>query len=258
MKKAFLCIGFAIYSITSVAQTVYDSSSRVDTVNQSTSTVNSTNTNNNLNVNTTTVNSVNTNENVNTSTSVNTNNGHTTSDNKNTNINASVNQNTNVSTSVSNQSSTSVNRNDNYSSSDVNQKIVQPPPTAIAPSMMSGGNADLCTVGVSGAVQTQILGISAGKTQRDLNCERLKLSKTMYDMGMKVAAVSILCQDRRVFDAMLSAGTPCPYDGKIGETAKQLWESNPDRIPPVDKDKGNASSFGITTIVTDLLSRLFQ
>jgi hypothetical protein len=124
--------------------------------------------------------------------------------------------------------------------------------------MMSGGNADLCTVGVSGAVQTQILGISAGKTQRDLNCERLKLSKTMYDMGMKVAAVSILCQDRRVFDAMLSAGTPCPYDGKIGETAKQLWDSNPDRIPPVDKDKGNASSFGITTIVTDLLSRLFQ
>jgi hypothetical protein len=241
-----------------VAQTVYDSSSRVDTVNQSTSTVNSTNTNNNLNVNTTTVNSVNTNENINSSTSVNTNNGHTTSDNKNTNINTSVNQNTNVSTSVSNQSSTSVNRNDNYSSSDVNQKIVQPPPTAIAPSMMSGGNADLCTVGVSGAVQTQILGISAGKTQRDLNCERLKLSKTMYDMGMKVAAVSILCQDRRVFDAMLSAGTPCPYDGKIGETAKQLWESNPDRIPPVDKDKGNASSFGITTIVTDLLSRLFQ
>jgi hypothetical protein len=241
-----------------VSQTVYDSSSRVDTVNQSTSTVNSTNTNNNLNVNTTTVNSVNTNENINSSTSVNTNNGHTTSDNKNTNINTSVNQNTNVSTSVSNQSSTSVNRNDNYSSSDVNQKIVQPPPTAIAPSMMSGGNADLCTVGVSGAVQTQILGISAGKTQRDLNCERLKLSKTMYDMGMKVAAVSILCQDRRVFDAMLSAGTPCPYDGKIGETAKQLWESNPDRIPPVDKDKGNASSFGITTIVTDLLSRLFQ
>ncbi len=241
-----------------MAQTVYDSSSRVDTVNQSTSTVNSTNTNNNLNVNTTTVNSVNTNENINSSTSVNTNNGHTTSDNKNTNINTSVNQNTNVSTSVSNQSSTSVNRNDNYSSSDVNQKIVQPPPTAIAPSMMSGGNADLCTVGVSGAVQTQILGISAGKTQRDLNCERLKLSKTMYDMGMKVAAVSILCQDRRVFDAMLSAGTPCPYDGKIGETAKQLWESNPDRIPPVDKDKGNASSFGITTIVTDLLSRLFQ
>lgn len=258
MKRALLYIGFAIYSITSVAQTVYDSTSKVDTVNQSTSTVNSTNTNNNTNINTTTVNSINRNDNFNTSTSVNTNNGHTTSENTNVNTSTSVNQNNNVSTSTSTQDMRSTNRNDNYSSSDINQKIVQPPPTAIAPSMMSGGNTDLCTVGVSGAVQTQILGISAGKTQRDLNCERLKLSKTMFDMGMKVAAVSILCQDRRVFDAMISAGTPCPYDGKIGETAKQLWESNPDKVPPRDKDKGNATSFGISTVVTDLLSRLFQ
>ena len=36
---------------------------------------------------------------------------------------------------------------------------------------------------------------------RDENCERLKISKTLYDMGMKVAAV-FLCQDRRVYDAM--------------------------------------------------------
>jgi hypothetical protein len=256
MKKAIICIGFAIYSMTSVAQTVYDSTSKVDTVNQSTSTVNSTNTNNNVNVNNTTVNSVNRNENINTSTNVNTNNGHTTSENTNTNINVSNNTSTN--TNVSNQSVNSINRNDNVSTSDINQKIVQPPPTAIAPGMMSGGNADLCTVGVSGAVQTQILGISAGRTQRDFNCERLKLSKTMYDMGMKVAAVSILCQDRRVFDAMLSAGTPCPYDGKIGETAKQLWEANPDKVPLVDKDKGNATTFGISTVVSDLLSRLFN
>lgn len=258
MKRALLYIGFAIYSITSVAQTVYDSTSKVDTVNNSTSTVNSTNTNNNTNINTTTVESVNRNENINTSTSINTNNGHTTSENRNINTSVSLNQNANTSTSISTQDMKSTNRNDNYSVSDINQKIVQPPPTAIAPSMMSGGNADLCTVGVSGAVQTQILGISAGKTQRDLNCERLKLSKTMYDMGMKVAAVSILCQDRRVFDAMLSAGTPCPFDGKIGEAARQLWDSNPDRVPPVDKDKGNAATFSISTIVSDLLSRLFN
>ena len=258
MKKAIICVGFAIYSMTAVAQTVYDSTSKVDTVNQSTSGVNSTNTNNNNNVNTTTVNSVNRNENINTSTNVNTNNGHTTSENTNINQNTSTNTNINVGNSTSTQTSTSTNKNDNYNASDINQKIVQPPPTAIAPSMMSGGNADLCTVGVSGAVQTQILGISAGRTQRDLNCERLKLSKTMYDMGMKVAAVSILCQDRRVFDAMLAAGTPCPFDGKIGDTARQLWETNPDRIPPVDKDKGNAVSFGISTVVSDLLSRLFN
>ena len=50
-------------------------------------------------------------------------------------------------------------------------------------------------------------------------------------MGMKVAAVSALCQDRRVFDAMLNAGTPCPVDGKIGADAKAIWEDNPDRQP---------------------------
>lgn len=81
-------------------------------------------------------------------------------------------------------------------------------------------------MGVAGAVQTQILGISAGATVRDLNCERLKLSKTLYDMGMKVAAVSTLCQDRRVFDAMMSAGTPCPFDGTIGAEARAAWQAN--------------------------------
>ena len=99
---------------------------------------------------------------------------------------------------------------------------------------MSGGGADLCTTGSSGAVQTQFLGMALGGTQRDLNCERLKLSKTLYDMGMKVAAVATMCQDRRVFEAMMAAGTPCPYEGKIGEQAKELWLANPHKIPQYD------------------------
>jgi hypothetical protein len=90
----------------------------------------------------------------------------------------------------------------------------------------------------SGAVQTQILGISMGITERDFNCERLKLSRSLYDMGMKVAAVSVMCQDRRVFDSMMAAGTPCPIDGKIGADAKAAWEENPSRIPrPVVEKK---------------------
>ena len=63
-----------------------------------------------------------------------------------------------------------------------------------------------------------------GKTIRDKNCEALKLSKTLYDMGMRVAAVSLLCQDKRVFDAMKMAGTPCPYEGKIGKEAAAAWQ----------------------------------
>lgn len=114
--------------------------------------------------------------------------------------------------------------------------IKSPPPTAVAPGITSM-NSDLCAVGVSGAAQTQILGIAIGSTFVDKNCERLKLSKTLYDMGMKVAAVATLCQDERVFTAMMNAGTPCPVDGKIGEQAREIWEANPSRIPQKVKSK---------------------
>lgn len=115
--------------------------------------------------------------------------------------------------------------------------VKSPPPSAISPSI-NASNSDLCTVGVSGAVQTQILGISGGATVRDMNCERLKLSKTLYDMGMKVAAISTLCQDKRIFDAMMMAGTPCPYDGKIGPEAKAAWEAASEKTPKEEKDEG--------------------
>ena len=127
-------------------------------------------------------------------------------------------------------------KTDNVNTSTVDSKststttVKSPPPSAIAPSINSA-NSDLCTVGISGAVQTQILGISAGKTVRDMNCEKLKNAKTLYDMGMKVAAVSVMCQDPRVFDAMMDAGTPCPYDGMIGDAAKAAWIADSDRQP---------------------------
>lgn len=116
--------------------------------------------------------------------------------------------------------------------SDSTNTVITAPPTAISPTI-SASNSDLCTVGVSGAVQTQILGISAGTTVRDMNCEKLKNAVTLYNMGMKVAAVSVMCQDERVFTAMMDAGTPCPIDGKIGEEAKSEWEdpTNQDRRP---------------------------
>lgn len=253
MKKSL--VGILLIAATSFAfaQTSYDSKTLVDTNNNSTSTINSTNTNNN--VNTTTVNSTNTNVNTNTSTNVNTNinSGHTTSSNVNTNNN--TNTNTSTSTNTNNNINTGDMTNRNINDSNIRQKIEQPPPTAVAPPMMSGGNSDLCTTGVSGAVQTQILGISSGGTVRDLNCERLKNAKTLYDMGMKVAAVSTLCQDERVFTAMMNAGTPCPIDGKIGEDAKKLWQENPDRQPKKESITSNESvkSMGIGALLGVLL-----
>ena len=125
-----------------------------------------------------------------------------------------------------NTNNSTINTNGNQTT-----KIEQPPPSAISPQFSGGSNSDLCTVGVAGAVQTQILGISAGTTFTEENCIRLKNAKTLYDMGMKVAAVSMLCQDPNTFYAMKMAGTPCPYEGKIGKEAEIAWKAHEE--PPI-------------------------
>ena len=104
------------------------------------------------------------------------------------------------------------------------------PSTAASPNVIIN-NQDVCTTGISGAAQSAWFGISLGKTIRDETCERLKLARSLYGMGMKVASVSLMCQDTRVFQAMEMAGTPCPIDGKIGEAAKQIWDKAPWRRP---------------------------
>ena len=114
--------------------------------------------------------------------------------------------------------------------------IDKTPPTASAPSIVINNN-DVCKSAYSAGVQTQILGIASGITVTDKNCERLKLARSLYGMGMKVAAVSTLCQDARVFDAMLMAGTPCPYDGMIGEDAKAGWETHTAEQPVEEKEE---------------------
>jgi len=205
----------------------------------------STNTNTNNNTSTNTNNStVNSNSNTN-YTSNNTNTNNSTSNNTNNNTNNSTVNSTSQNTSDintqsnntnnNNNNTTSNNKNENINKNETVQKIEQdiksPPPSAIAPSIGSSYSQDLCTVGLGGAVQTQLFGLSAGGSVRDENCERIKLSKTLYDMGMKVASVSLMCQDQRVWDAMRMAGTPCPYEGKIGDEAQEEWDNNPSRAP---------------------------
>ena len=108
--------------------------------------------------------------------------------------------------------------------------VTSTPSTANAPSVVVN-NSDVCKTAASAGVQTQILGIASGITVTDENCERIKLSRSLYAMGMKVAAISTLCADARVFDAMWNAGTYCPYDASIGEAARKGWEENKDKIP---------------------------
>ena len=114
-----------------------------------------------------------------------------------------------------------------------NSDIRSAPPSAAAPSY-NAMTQDVCAVGISAGIQTFGIGVSGGKHVIDKNCERLKLARILNDFGMKVAAVAILCQDERVFESMIQAGTPCPIDGKIGKEAKKLWAKYDHERPDYD------------------------
>ena len=114
-----------------------------------------------------------------------------------------------------------------------NSDIKSSPPSASAPSY-NAMTQDVCAVGISAGIQTFGIGISGGKHVIDKNCERLKLARILNDFGMKVAAVAILCQDERVFESMIQAGTPCPIDGKIGKEAMKLWTKYDHERPDYD------------------------
>jgi len=157
-----------------------------------------------------------TNSQTNTSGSNTTNSGGYSAETTNTYASGSTNDTTNTTTSTTNNNSTI------------------PVPSAGAPSM-SAYSQDVCAVGRSGGLQLPGVGLSGGSTARDMNCERMKLSKLLNDYGMKVAAVAILCQDQRVFEAMEQAGTPCPFEGKIGKDAKAQWNKYDIERPDYDK-----------------------
>jgi len=107
-------------------------------------------------------------------------------------------------------------------------------PSASAPGI-SAMSQDLCVVGVGIGMQKPLIGASIGITKRDMNCERMKLSKLLFDYNMKVAAVSILCQDSRVFQSMAHAGTPCPFNGKIGSDALAEWNKYDKQRPDYEE-----------------------
>ena len=238
-----------------------NSNTNVNTsTSNATSTSNNTNNNTNTNINTSTntttsnvtsnvnqnVNNTSTTSNTNTNVNTSNNTSNSTNTNNNTNINQSTSDsnvktdNTNTNTNNNNTVSDNTNRNinENNSTQTIKQEITSkaPPASAIAPSIMSYSQ-DLCTTGRSGAFQGQVFGFSAGRTIRDENCERLKLSKYLYDTGMKVAAVSVLCLDPRVFKSMEMAGTPCPYMGKVGKEASLAWKNNRTDRPDYDEKR---------------------
>lgn len=122
------------------------------------------------------------------------------------------------------------------STSNSKTKVESPPPSAISPSITTINNK-MCSSGVAAAVQTQIFGISMGTTVRDANCEMIIKAESLFNMQMKTAAVSVMCQDSAVWWGMWDGGVPCPIEGKVGSEAKQYWLDNPKLVPDRPKIK---------------------
>ena len=114
--------------------------------------------------------------------------------------------------------------------------VKSPPPSAVAPQITSGSSDFLCTVSASGAIQTQILGISLGAMQTDPLCVLITKATALYNMQMRVAAISVLCNDPMIWRAMMDANSPCPIDGLISDAAKDAWEIRTDQIPMPEEE----------------------
>lgn len=235
--------------------------------NNTTYTGTNTNTNTNLNTNNTTYTGTNTNTNVNTNTNTTTSNNTNTNNNTNnttvnsTSNNTNTNNNNNTSTSTSNNTNTNTNtnNNNNYSKSDSNVNYTgMPVNSAVAPNVTVNQD-DLCVSGVAGAAQTVMFGISGATTIRDENCERIKLARELRNGGMKVASIAMMCDDPRVFRAMMMSGTPCPFKGLIGKEAAAMWNKYPELRPDYEeylKDKKTLVDAGYMTPDGKLIENL--
>jgi len=141
--------------------------------------------------------------------------------------------------------------------------INSPPPSAISPNLTTG-TGDLCTISASASIQTQILGFSAGKVFTEKNCVRLKNAKTLYDMGLKVAAISVMCEEESgvIRESLKNAGTPCPHKGLIGDAALIAYELDNKEANKEKNSNGtlrklfnseNDTTIGISTVFSSLL-----
>jgi len=123
---------------------------------------------------------------------------------------------------------------DQSSTSNTTSNIKSAPPTASSPPLTSG--IDTCAMSLSMGMQTFNFGVSGGTTYVDEHCQMLKNVKILTDVGMKVAAISLLCNSsEQIAFAMSSAGTICPVsvngESLLGDKALAIYNKYPKLRP---------------------------
>mgnify|MGYP001244893564 CR=1 FL=1 len=105
-----------------------------------------------------------------------------------------------------------------------------PVASAVAPSLMSGGN-DSCLKSTSGGLSTLHIGVSKGDYIQDIECNRRKDAQMLFTLNMKIAAITRMCQSSDVWLSMFESGTPCPLivGGKVvaGKNAYLMMKRKP-------------------------------
>ena len=119
---------------------------------------------------------------------------------------------------------------DNSSSTSTVSKVQSSPPSAHSPGLTSG--IDTCSMSTSGSLQTFGFGVSGGRVAVEEGCEMRKNAKLLSDLGMKIAAISLLCSHSpELFHAMFMAESYCPINvnGKslIGSAALAIYTKYP-------------------------------
>lgn len=143
------------------------------------------------------------------------------------------------SNSVANSNNTTTDESTSNTYNGAGSSSVMPVGSAISPTFMSNGS-DTCLKGTAGSLQTVAVGFSSGGYELDQDCVRLKYSRMLSTLGLKVAAVSILCQSTEVYRSMLLAGSPCPFinNGRLvaGKRGLMLIKQNPELYIPDYKE----------------------
>lgn len=152
------------------------------------------------------------------------------------NMSGDLNTNTQNSTIDSNNQSDST--TNNYNATGAGRAA--PPMSAIAPSYMSSGQ-DTCLIGSGGGVQTGVFGISSGNYEQDPECNRRRNAKVLNDLGMKIAAIGLMCEDLEIWESMFRSQSPCPFvlNGKlvVGKQAYLVMKQNPEFLIPNYEEK---------------------
>ena len=88
-------------------------------------------------------------------------------------------------------------------------------------------STDTCMGSSSGSLNGPGFGISVGGTWSDPNCKLLKNSRELWNMGMKAAAMALICTDPANRDALEITGYECPQTARDKKKIEQVSVTSP-------------------------------